>query len=98
MPETVKVALFADDVSLISSHHNKPAAEKELHIRLHHSLQPKFLGVTLDGLLTFGPHIQSISTKAATRCRVLGSFTSKEWGGRKGGENGLTPVIWDSLT
>ncbi len=28
--ETVKVALFADDVSLISIHHNKLVAEKEL--------------------------------------------------------------------
>ncbi len=30
MPETVKVGLFADDVSLISSHHNKLVAGKEL--------------------------------------------------------------------
>ncbi len=27
VPETVKVALFVDDVSLISSHHNKLVAE-----------------------------------------------------------------------
>ncbi len=51
--------------------------------RLHHSPLPKFLGVTLDRLLTFGPHIQSISTKAAAKCRVLASLTSKEWGVRK---------------
>ncbi len=50
---------------------------------LHHQPQPKFLGVTLDRLLTFGPHIQSISTKAAATCRVLASRTSKEWGWRK---------------
>ncbi len=30
VPETVKVAIFADDVSLISSNHNKLVAEKEL--------------------------------------------------------------------
>ncbi len=30
VPEMVKVALFADDISLISSHHNKLVAEKEL--------------------------------------------------------------------
>ncbi len=30
VPATVKVALFTDDVSLISSHHNKLVAEKEL--------------------------------------------------------------------
>ncbi len=52
--------------------------------RLHHNPQPKFLGVTLDRLLTFGPHTQRISTKAAARCRVLASLTSKEWGWRKG--------------
>ncbi len=123
VPETVKVALFADDVSLISSHHNKLVAEKELQravtavtdwsaskkivlnadkcevtffstnsheanwqptitansTRLHHHPLPKFLGVTLDRLLTFGPHIQSISTKASARCRVIASLTSEEW-------------------
>ncbi len=51
--------------------------------RLHHNPQPKFLGVTLDKLLTLGPHIQSISTKAAARYRVLASLTSKKWGWRK---------------
>ncbi len=37
---------------------------------LHRNPQPKFFGVTLSRLLTFGPHIQGISTKAAARCRV----------------------------
>ncbi len=32
VPETVMVALFADDVSLISSHHNNLVAEKELQL------------------------------------------------------------------
>ncbi len=36
--------------------------------RLHYNPLSKFLGVTLNRLLTFGPHILSISTKAATRC------------------------------
>ncbi len=49
----------------------------------HHNPLPKVLGVTLDRLLTFGPHIQNISTKAAARCRVLASLTSKERGGRE---------------
>ncbi len=30
VPKTVKVALFADDVSIISSHHNEIVAEKDL--------------------------------------------------------------------
>ncbi len=41
------------------------------------------LGVTLDRLLTFGLHIQSILTKVAARCRVLASLTSKKWVWRK---------------
>ncbi len=122
MKVMVKVALFADDVSLISSHHNKQVAEKELqrvvtvvakwstskkmvlnaverevtffyphshganwqptiianNTRLLHIPQPKFLRVTLDRLLTLGPHIQNVSTKAADRYQVLASLTSKE--------------------
>ncbi len=39
---------------------------------------------TLDRLLTFDLHIQSISTKAAARCRVLASLTSKLRVWRKG--------------
>ncbi len=31
--------------------------------RLYHNPQPKFLGVTLDRLLTFGSHIQNISKR-----------------------------------
>ncbi len=34
-------------------------------------VQPKFLRVTLGRMLTFGPHIQNILTKAAARCRLL---------------------------
>ncbi len=127
VPETVKAALFTDDVSLVSSHHNKLITEKEQqravivvaewstskkmvlnadkcevkffstnsheanwqptiianNIRIHRSPQPKFLGVTLDRLLTFGPHIQSISINADARCRVIASLTSKKWGWRK---------------
>ncbi len=95
------MALFADDVSPISSHHNKLVTEKELqravtavadwsvskemvlnadkcegtffstnsheanwqptiianNTRLHHNPLPKFLGVILDRLSTFVPHI-----------------------------------------
>ncbi len=51
--------------------------------RRHHNPQPKFLGVTLDRLLTFGSYIQNISRKAAARCRVLASLTSKAWEWRK---------------
>ncbi len=50
--------------------------------RLHHNPLPKFPRATLERLLTFGPHIQNISTEVAARCRVLASLASKEWGWR----------------
>ncbi len=109
----MKVALFADDVSLMSSHDSKLATEKELQRAVtavtkwstsklmvlnvdkcevtffstcSHTAnwQPTTsanntrLGVKLDWLLTFGPHIPSISTKADVRCQILASLTSKE--------------------
>ncbi len=121
------MALFADDVSLISCHHNKLIAEKELqravtavaewstfkkmvlnadkcevalfstnsheahwqptvianNTRLHHNPEPKFLGVTLDRLLTFGPHIQNISTKAAARCECSPPSSRRRGGGER---------------
>ncbi len=44
---------------------------------------PKLLGVTLDRALSFGQHITHITAKAAGRCRVLTSLTSKQWDWRK---------------
>ncbi len=63
--------------------HKLPWGELATHnfannTRLHQNPQPNFLGATLDRLLTFGPHIQSTSTKAAARCVVFASLTSKE--------------------
>ncbi len=48
-----------------------------------HNPQPEFLGVTLDRMLIFGPHIHNVSTKTAARCRLLASLTSKAWAWRK---------------
>ncbi len=39
---------------------------------------PKLLGVTLDRALSFGQHIANITTRAAGKCRVLTSLTSKQ--------------------
>ncbi len=44
---------------------------------------PKFLGVTIDRALFFGPHVAAIFSKASNKCRVLASLTSKRWGWRK---------------
>ncbi len=44
---------------------------------------PQLLGVTLDRALSFGQHISNITAKAAGRCGVLISLTSKQWGWRK---------------
>ncbi len=42
---------------------------------------PKFLGVTIDRTLSFGPHVVAVISKASNR--VLSSLTSKSWGWRK---------------
>ncbi len=44
---------------------------------------PKFLGVTIDRALSFGPHVVAVVSKASSRCRILASLTSKRWGWRK---------------
>ncbi len=45
---------------------------------------PKLLGVTLDRSLLFGQHVANITAKAAGRCRVVTSMTSKQWRWRDG--------------
>ncbi len=116
--------MFADDVSLFSSHPNKEVAEAAIQeaianvaewsrcrkltlntskckvafftnnskeVRWQPSLQldgatlnttslPKFLGVTIDRALSFGPHVAAVVSKASNRCRVLASLTPKRWG------------------
>ncbi len=54
-----------------------------LHGPLRFAPLPKFLGVTLEHSLLFGQHVANITAKAAGKCRVLTSPTSKQWGWRK---------------
>ncbi len=119
--------MFADDVSVFSSHPNKEVAEAAIQeaitnvtelkrrpklthnaskcevafftsnskeARWQPSVQlvgvlltttslPKFLGVTIDRALSFGPHIAAVVSKAPNRCRVLASLTSKSGAGGK---------------
>ena len=51
--------------------------------RLRHNPTPKFLGVTLDRTLSFGPHVEEVVLKVGARCRLLATLTSKDWGWRK---------------
>ncbi len=44
---------------------------------------PKFLGVTIDRALSFGPHVTAVVSKASNTCRVFASLTPKKWGRRK---------------
>ncbi len=127
IPENVDVAMFADDVSLFSSHPNKEVPEAAIQEAITimaewsrcHKLtlntskcdvaffinnskearwQPsvqldgttlnatsltKFLGVTIDRAHSFGPHVTAVVSKAAYRCRVLTSITSKGGAGGK---------------
>ncbi len=61
--------------SSVSPTHPLPATRQ--HAELGHTIKPD---TVMDSFLTFGPHIQSNSTKASERCRVLPSFNSKDGG------------------
>ncbi len=52
---------------------------------------PKFLGDTIDRTLSFGPHVDTVVSKASNRCRAFASLTSKRWGWRK---DQLPNVYW----
>ncbi len=43
----------------------------------------KFLEVTIDRTLSFGPNVGAVVSKASNRCRALASLTSKSWGWSK---------------
>lgn len=43
---------------------------------------PKYLGVTLDRSLTFGPHLQKLSKKLGTRNNILHRLTGTSWGAK----------------
>lgn len=47
---------------------------------LAHNPCPKYLGVTLDRSLTFGPHLQKLSRKLGTRNNILHKLTGTTWG------------------
>ncbi len=67
-------------VSTIFHEANLQPAIVAKNTRLLHNPQPKFLGFTLNRLLTFVQHTQNIPIKAAVRCRVVAFLTSMEWG------------------
>ena len=45
--------------------------------------EPKFLGVTLDRSLSFGPHVKNIKGKATSKLSILGAVANTTWGWRK---------------
>ncbi len=58
---------------------------------------PKLLGVTIDRALALGQHIANINAKAAGRCRVLTSLTSKQWGWGKDQLTKIYKVLYLSV-
>ena len=58
------------------------------HLRLHggpmpFNATPRLLGVKLDRGLTFSPHVEEITLKAAKRTKLLRAVSSKNWGWQK---------------
>ncbi len=74
------------EVAFFTSNLHEARWQPTIHLEgqpLRFTPLPKLLGVTLDRALSFGQHIANITAKAAGRCRVLTSLTSKQWGWRK---------------
>ena len=74
-----EVALFTLDSS---------QAKCKPHITIHgspinHNPTPKFLGVTLNRSLSFGPHVTNTIQKATFKLRILGAVGNTSWGWKK---------------
>ncbi len=50
---------------------------------LRRNPNPRFLGVTLDRLLTFGPPLEATTSKMNQRLRMIRALSHREWGRRK---------------
>ncbi|MEL7521032.1 MAG: reverse transcriptase family protein, partial [Cyanobacteria bacterium J06553_1] len=59
-------------------------------MRLRFEPRPTFLGVTLDRVLSFRPHAESVAARAGARSRVLSALAGQEWGWRR---ESLVPVF-----
>ncbi len=71
------------EVAFFTSNLHEARWQPTIHLEgqpLRFTPLPKLLRVTLDRALSFGQHIANITAKAAGRCRVLTSLTSKPWG------------------
>ena len=44
---------------------------------------PKILGVTLDPLFTFGPHIKNLTARCSTRLNIIKALAGSSWGHQK---------------
>ncbi len=74
------------EVAFFTSNLHEAGWQPTIHLEgqpLRFTPLPKLLGVTRDRALSFGQHIANIAAKAAGRCRVLNSLTSKQRGWRK---------------
>lgn len=47
---------------------------------VQHNPAPKYLGITLDRSLTYGPHIEKLTQKIKTRNNLLTKLTGTGWG------------------
>ena len=47
---------------------------------LHHNISPKYLGATLDRILTYKKHIKNLAMKLRTRFNFIRVLADTDWG------------------
>ena len=75
-PSKSSVTLFSP-----STHEHKYHPQVFINgVLLPLSQNPKLLGVTLDPLFTFSPHVCAVAKKARERIKVLKALSGTSWG------------------
>jgi len=74
-----------DKTEVCGFHLNNKEANRELNIKLkgvkvNHNFAPKYLGVTLDRLLTFRNNIEKLQKKLKTRVNLVQKLAGTGWG------------------
>ena len=63
-----------------NNNNNKIEVEGE---EINHVSTPRLLGVILDRNLFFGPHVDTVTNRMATKSRIIAAVANTEWGWRK---------------
>jgi len=83
--QTWKLKLSITKTVPAAFHPNKKEAKRELKVNFNNKTlpfcsEPKYFGVTLDRLLTYRRHLESLYKKLTSRVALLRRFAGSGWG------------------